>query len=722
MAIVLPHYNLQQTNSKQSAMDSSIYSHAFELWSKADLTGLQKQLDKDVIEVKEKETQSLDSRKQLAAETKRFKKLEPEEKLSNVNKIIKQYQHEIDNLTQRSKFSEVVLLNIYAKLAEAPDPKPLLQHSLEKLAKVDDSKGLKEKVETLEDQLAKYADYDTLKTRLLDLEQNSAVNMVKRLASKEQEINSTWKEKQRNWNEREAELTKQLESLNSSNKALEGKISKQVEFGVNDISESTQQERKNNVDSSEYNLLAQELELSHSRVLQLEKRNEELNGLLAKATSAAEQESQLQSRETKIKQLESENALLSASLERQRSSHAKLQTELNEQLQSLQAETAYYKSEVTTVRMKLDNYADYNKLKEELSALRRIEFGADDESDGDGVSSNGQGKVESSLISANKRLQANLAEMRVKCLNYEEKVKNLDLALERLENKAAELERLNNRLELDLQKIENAEDNFNDTSSMISGVTRQTRNRTNAGGNGKYSPTTSIVGVPEDVELTSSTNNNTILPIVTKQRDRFRNRNVELEKQLRQSGIERSRLKSEIAKLKTDNAKLYERIRYVTSYGHKDVETADPAAATPLVDAEAQYSRTYEDSLNPLNSFKKREMEYYRKNRLSVWEKLFSSFAKVILANKSTRMAFLLYCIGTHALVFMMSLYVINLSGYMMPEVGVVQPSTQVASNNIAANGGAVGAPGVANAPGMNAIGAGAVGADEAGMIRGVQI
>ncbi|CAR27062.1 ZYRO0C08030p [Zygosaccharomyces rouxii] len=711
-------------------MDSSIYSHAFDLWSRADLADLQKQLDKDVIVVKDNETQSLESRKQLATETKKFKKLESEEKLGSVNKIIKQYQQEIDNLTKRSKFSEVILLDIYAKLAEAPDPKPLLQHSLEKLSKVDDSKELKEKVEVLEDKLAKYADYDNLKSRLLDLEQNSAVTTAKRLSAKEQEINSTWNERQRNWNQRETDLTKQLESLTSNNKALESKISKQVEFGGASSEETNRtngaMESKNYTDSSEYNLLAQELESSHSRVLQLEKRNEELNGLLAKATSTAEQESQLQSRETKIKHLESENALLSASLERERSSHTKLQTELSEQLKSLQAETTYYKTEVSNIRMKLDNYADYNKLKEELSALRRIEFGADDE-DGEtnGDDTNTHDKVESSLISANKKLQANLADLRVKCSNYEENVTSLETKVNHLEKKVTELEQLNNKLELDLQKIEEVDAGFNDTNSMISGITRQVKSRTvpQNGGSGKLSPTTSIVGIPEETEVNASTNNNTILPIVTKQRDRFRSKNVELEKQLRQNGVERNKLKTEIAKLKTDNGKLYERIRYLTSYTQtstNDMTNTSSSAALSLVDTEAQYSHTYEDSLNPLNSFKKKEMEYYRKNKLSIWERLFSSFAKVILANRKTRMAFLLYCIGSHALVFMMSIYVINLSGKTKPELGVINPPTQpvAAPANLMANGGAaIGNPGV----GAGA-GAGAGAGIGNGMVRGVQV
>ena len=36
------------------------------------------------------------------------------------------YQTEIDNLTKRSKISENAFLSLYKKLAEAPDPYPLL--------------------------------------------------------------------------------------------------------------------------------------------------------------------------------------------------------------------------------------------------------------------------------------------------------------------------------------------------------------------------------------------------------------------------------------------------------------------------------------------------------------------------------------------------------------------------------------------------------------------
>lgn len=668
-------------------MDTSVYSHALDIWAKADLTNLQRELDADVIEIKDKETLSLNSRKSLATETKKFKKLEPEEKLNNVNKIIKQYQREIDNLTQRSKFSEKVLFDVYEKLSEAPDPQPLLQSSLEKLGKIDDSKELKEKISYLEDKLAKYADYETLKSRLLDLEQSSAKTLAKRLTAKTQEINSTWEEKGRNWKEREADLLKQLTNVQEQNKALEAKISKNIDIEGNGNEDGDQENNQKEVSTriAEYNLVTQELETTQARIYQLEKRNEELSGALAKATSEAEKETELHAKELKLNQLESENALLSASYEQERKSTSHAINELKEQLNSIVAESESYKSELETVRRKLNNYSDYNKIKEELSALKKIEFGVnEDDSDNDIRSEDkNDNTFESSLLSANKKLQATLAEYRSKSTAQEEERNELKKSVDQLKQQIAILKEANEKLETDLEKVENVSPHFNETASMMSGVTRQMNNRTSH----KMSPTSSIIGIPEDGEL--SGNQSTLLPIVTKQRDRFRSRNMDLEKQLRQGNSEKGKLKLEISKLKGDNTKLYERIRYLQSYNNNN---APVNQSTGGIDVESQYSRVYDESLHPMANFRQNELNHYKNKKLSALEKLFSSFAKVILQNKMTRMVFLFYCIGLHGLVFMMSMYVINISGYMTPEVGIVQSAKS--SSNL--NGGLGGAEKVA--------------------------
>lgn len=627
-------------------MDSSVFLHAIDVWSNANFTSIQKSLDESILKVKELETKSLESRKSLATETKRFKRLEEQEKLGQINKIIKQYQHEVDSLTSRSKFSEDAMLGIYAKLSEAPDPTPLLQASIDEVKDQAEVSKLQNTISELENKIAKHADYDKIRARLLDLEQNSAKTLSKRLLAKEQELNSTWQEKERNWLEREKELARQLDTLKSSNKVLESKLS---------MTEDERGAVTSEHSSAEHDLILQELEASQVRIMDLEKRNEELNGSLALATSDAAQESQIHSKDMKINQLESENALLSASLERERVSLNSEITEKTRQLATLKKQLDSSAGELDTVRRKLNNYADYDTIKSELVALKKIEFGASDD-EGDDVSS--------TLRAANKKLQSNLAELRAKSKDLEKENSVMQKEVLSLKGEVTKLQNLNTKLELDLEKVEDV-GQLADTVSLMSGATRQ-MNRVGPTGRhgGRLSPTSSIVGIPEEYEPSFPNGNSTILPIVTQQRDRFRNRNMELEKQARQLSLDQVNLKSEIKKLKADNSKLYERIRYLSSYS---------SSQQVMDDAEAQYSRSYEESLHPLADFKQRELSQYRNKRMSPLERLFLSFAKIILANKTSRMLFMFYCVGLHGLVMVMCLYVASFSGYVTSDVGVMQ-------------------------------------------------
>lgn len=690
------HAQHNSTHSTQTTttMDNSVFTHALDLWSKADLPQLQKTLDTSVLEVKDLEQKSLDSRKALATETKKFKKLEQDQKMAHLNKLIKQYQKEIDNLTKRSKFSEDALLDLYANLSEAPDPKPLLEASLHTAGDKEELEGLRSKLATLQDQAAKHADYDKIKARLLDLEQRSAETLTKRLLAKEQELTSTWEEKQRNWADREADLVKQLETLKNNNKVLETKLSKQVDLskdgGEHEHEHKHGYEYEHGSDglqrtAAEYELLAQELDSCQLRAMDLEKRNEELSGALARANSDAERESLIHTKDLKINQLESENALLSASLERERVSVDSTNAAKDRQIQSMGNEIATYKGELETVRRKLNNHSDYDAIKQELVALKRIEFGADDEE--------GDADMESSLLSANKKLQSNLAELRGKTGDIEKANAALRQESAALKQQVAQLEQLNAKLELDLEKIEDVGSKFTDTQSVMSGATRQmNRVNTSAKLGGKLSPTSSIIGIPEESEVAIlPPANSTILPIVTQQRDRFRSKNMDLEKQLKQSSLEHGRLKSELAKLTQDNKKLYERIRYLSSYSNNSSISngngggggGSGSGPSQDFDSEAQYSKSYDESLHPLADFKQRELERYQRSKMSPLERLFLSFAKIVLANKTSRMLFMFYCVGLHGLVIMMGMYVVSFNGYLTPEVGIVQ--TSVASQSSSA-------------------------------------
>ena len=88
-----------------------------------------------------------------------------------------------------------------------------------------------------------------------------------------------------------------------------------------------------------------------------------------------------------------------------------------------------------------------------------------------------------------------------------------------------------------------------------------------------------------------------IIQILTSQRDRYRQKNAELEEQLRIVNNSLQNVQSELNKTKSDNVALYEKIRYLSSYG-KDV-------VLPMKNEE-KYKSIYEERLDPFTKFSRR--------------------------------------------------------------------------------------------------------------------
>lgn len=122
----------------------------------------------------------------------------------------------------------------------------------------------------------------------------------------------------------------------------------------------------------------------------------------------------------------------------------------------------------------------------------------------------------------------------------------------------------------------------------------------------------------------ASTSDSSILPIVTSQRDRFRQRNAELEEELRKQFEIVTDLRTEIKSLQADNLKLYEKVRYINSYR----DGAGPSGSQGMALSGAgnggglqgvmgmssgrrdeemgRYKDKYEESMNPFEAFKGR--------------------------------------------------------------------------------------------------------------------
>jgi len=142
-----------------------------------------------------------------------------------------------------------------------------------------------------------------------------------------------------------------------------------------------------------------------------------------------------------------------------------------------------------------------------------------------------------------------------------------------------------------------------------------------------------------------------MLSVVCKQRDRFKSRIVELESENKELYVKLDTTKSQLDILRNDNIKLYEKIKYLQSYGSKgktlDLESNNNGDNV----VEQKYSQMYEDTINPFAIFNRKE-RYKRYKDLNPAEKVILNGGRILLSSKYSRLFLFFYSVGLHLLVF----------------------------------------------------------------------
>jgi homeobox protein cut-like len=229
-----------------------------------------------------------------------------------------------------------------------------------------------------------------------------------------------------------------------------------------------------------------------------------------------------------------------------------------------------------------------------------------------------------------------------------------------------------------------------------------------SGRRGKSSPTSSIISGFDPHNSSQASldairagepvgSGSSILPMVAAQRDRFKQRNAQLENELARTHSTVSTLRQEIASLQKDNLQLYEKTRYVSSYNRGQPSTTssttfstNPNPSTIQVSSSTasgltldRYRSAYEANISPFAAFRGRESARAFK-RMSLPERIVFSITRMVLANRMNRNLFAAYCLGLHILVFGML--------YWMGTVDIEKHASnlgEVAGGTIAAAAGA---------------------------------
>jgi len=673
------------------------FQQAVAAWRSLDLTTLVSSLDTAAAELVAHQRDSLVQRKDLAQKTKDFRKLDDTVKLMEIKDLLKMYQAYIDMLTTHSKSVQAAFMQAYSPLSEAPDPYPLLEASIDALVIADE---VVPKLESENERLHKQN--SNLNSQLEELEKQLEAERTKRQSfegsqdGKIKEVEDSWsavlKEKEENWTAKERSLEEKVESQERLLKEL--KASYEVSQRLERSGEDTQEAARSIAMQAELDIVQSELERANTRLADLESRNEQLR--VESAQSATQTHST--SRSTSVEddpaylRLRSENQSLMRKLESARYDKEAERKGIERKLRSVEREVASLKADRDGLQSKVHKWNDYDEVKRELEILRAIEFATVDEIDGPDEEDAGQANgttdksksesLERLLLTRNKKLSNELTELRVSHNELQQRFETLQSDLSSTHMELEKSRDLISTLENDLEKAQQEASNAFETMSVAGTYTsRYPKSGYGSRRGGGTSPTSSIIGGFDPVSGQGSPRaldalrasdpvggGSGILPMVTAQRDRFKKKIGELEQELQMQYKTVSSLRSEVSSLQKDNLDLYEKSRYVSTYNRGQPATsgasygANPNPSTVQVGTSSEtssglsldrYRSAYEQNISPFAAFRGRESARALK-RMSLPERAVFQITRMVLATRTSRNIFALYCLGLHLLIFVM--------------------------------------------------------------------
>uniref|UniRef100_A0A8D1DD78 Protein CASP n=2 Tax=Sus scrofa TaxID=9823 RepID=A0A8D1DD78_PIG len=580
----------------------------FQYWKRFDLQQLQRELDATATVLANRQDESEQSRKRLIEQSREFKKNTPEDLRKQVAPLLKSFQGEIDALSKRSKEAEAAFLNVYKRLIDVPEVT---------------IKALKEKIREYEQTLKNQAETIALE--------------------KEQKLQNDFAEKERKLQETQMSTTSKLEEAEHKVQTLQTALEK-TRTELFDL--KTKYDEEITAKADEIEMIMTDLERANQRAEVAQREAETLREQLSSANHSLQLASQIQkapdveqaievltrsSLEVELAAKEREIAQLVEDVQRLQASLTKLRENSASQISQLEQQLSAKNSTLKQLEEKLKGQADYEEVKKELNILKSMEFAP---SEGAGTQDASR-PLEVLLLEKNRSLQSENAALRISNSDLSGRCAELQVHVTEVMATAAEQRELIARLEQDLSTIQSIQrpDAEGAAELSLEKIPEPIKEATAL----FYGPSAPASGTLPEGQVDS------LLSIISSQRERFRARNQELEAENRLAQHTIQALQSELDSLRADNIKLYEKIKFLQSY---------PGRGGSSDDTELRYSTQYEERLDPFSSFSKRERQ--RKYlSLSPWDKATLSMGRLVLSNKMARTIGFFYTLFLHCLVFL---------------------------------------------------------------------
>lgn len=495
--------------------------------------------------------------------------------------------------------------------------------------------------------------------------------------SRVQEIEAKWEkvfeEKQNNWTAKEKAFEEKIENQDRLLKELKANydVSQRLQDGSAELASS-------NAATAELEMVSSELERTSARLAEIEARNEQLRVDLARATSQSSVNHDVEE-DPSFLRLQSENSSLLRKIESARFERESEKREQDNKLRQAERQRAQLSSENEGLRAKIHKWSDYEDVKRELDTLRSIELSIGDDEDGEATALNGAAdngakqSLDQLLLARNKKLSNELTLLRVSHQDLQQRLEDLHEELSRTNAELEKSQKLSSTLENDLLQMQEEAANALPSSGMSVAGTHVSRYPTGSLRRGRGSPTSSIISgyetLPRSTTLESLRagepvgGGSGILPMIQAQRDRFKQKNQQLEEELSKTYATVTSLRQEVASLQKDNLSLYEKTRYVSAYSRGPTTTSSSSysggtghtSVLPSSEDSAsdRWKSQYEANISPFAAFRGREAARAYK-RMSLPERIIFSLTRIVLATRTSRNLFASYCLALHVLVFLM--------------------------------------------------------------------
>ncbi|XP_044285764.1 protein CASP isoform X5 [Varanus komodoensis] len=618
----------------------------------------QRELDATATVLANRQDESEQSRKKLIEQSREFKKNTPEDLRKQVAPLLKSFQGEIDALGKRSKEAEAAFLNVYKRLIDVPDPVPALdlgQQLQLKVQRMHDIETENQKLrETLEEYNKEFAEVKNqevtikaLKEKIREYEQ-TLKNQAETIAlEKEQKLQNDFAEKERMLQETQMSTASKLEEAEHKAQALQTALEK-TRTELFDL--KTKYDEETTAKSDEIEMVMTDLERANQRAEVAQREAESLREQLSSANKSLQLATQIQkapdveqalevltrsSLEVELAAKEREIAQLVADVQRLQGSLTTLRENSTSQISQLEQQLTDKNCTLKQLEEKLKVQADYEEVKKELNILKSMEFAP---SDGSSTQDAASKPLEVLLLEKNRLLQSENATLRITNSDLSGRCAELQVQFTGAVSTVADQKALIGKLEHDLSTIQALS-----TTQRPDAEGADIQNLENIPDPIKEATALFYSHPPSASPPVAEGQMDSLLSIISSQRERFRARNRELEAENRMMQHTFQALQSELDNLRADNIKLYEKIKFLQSY---------PGRSGGSDDTEMRYSSQYEERLDPFTSFsrKERQRKYLS---LSPWDKATLSMGRLILSNKTARTIAFFYTLFLHCLVFL---------------------------------------------------------------------